>query len=87
MNKKQNDDRRSFIVLFDDGLAVEKRKDIASSIGKLPKVQSVDLSDEKRVARLKVVVSDGRSRRRIMREVKQMPGVYETELITYMRTQ
>lgn len=87
MNKKQNDDRRSFIVLFDKDLAVEKRKNIASTIAKHPKVQHVELSDEVHVRRLKVVVSDGRSRRRIMREVKQMPGIYETERITYMRTQ
>ncbi len=87
MSKSKNDDRRSFIVLFNRELPVNRRKEIARAIAKLPKVQNVDLSDAKRVARLKVTVSDGRSQRRLMREVKQMHGVYETEQITYMHTQ
>lgn len=76
---------REFIVLFQKDLPFEKRQEIVETIKQFPTVKDIDISDE-RLRRLKVTVTDGRSRFKTMREVKELPGVFEVELITYYKT-
>jgi len=82
-NKKDKD--TAFIVLFKKDADIAKRREIANAIAELKSVAGVEVSDEK-LRRLKVTATSVRTRFSLMKKVKEIPGVEETELITYCHT-
>lgn len=82
-NKKDKD--TAFIVLFQNDADIARGREIANAIAELESVAGVEVSDEK-YRRLKVMATSVRARFSLMSKVKEIPGVEETELITYYKT-